>query len=103
MLEVDDVYYKYTPRSDFAIVMNKLPVLILEVSSNVNERDSNRMKLQAASLVRLGNSMVHSSSPTFFVMAVYIDDNYVAREYTFYQKTHRKVLRIRSARLLLND
>ena len=103
MLELEDAYYKYTPHSDYSIIVNKLPVLILKVSSNSNERDKNQMKLQAASLVRLGNLTINSSSLTFFVMAIYIDDDYIAHEYTFYQKTHWKVFCIRSARLLPND
>jgi hypothetical protein len=103
VLEFAGGYYKYTPRSDYSIVVNKLPVLLLEVSSNSNESDKNRMKLQAACLVRLGNAMIDSSSPAYFVMAIYVDGNYHATEYTFYQKTHRKVLSIRSVRLLPND
>ena len=49
-------------------------------------------KLQAASLVHLGNSMIKSSLPTYIIMAIYITDGYIAHKYTFYQKTHQKVL-----------
>ena len=77
MLEVEGGYYKYRPQSDYCIVVNKLLVLILEVSSDTSEQDKNWMKLQAASLIRLGNLMIKSSLLTYIVMVIYITNGMV--------------------------
>ncbi len=75
----------YTPHSDFSIVMNEFPVLILEVESDTNRTDQRRMLLQAACLVRLGNALIKNKDPNFFIKAIYINSDYVANEYTCYE------------------
>lgn len=59
-------------------------MLILEVTSERNKADENRMLLQAACLVRLGNAVC--KSPEHVVKAIYVDDNYNATEYTLFQE-----------------
>jgi hypothetical protein len=61
------------------------PILLLEIiSDGGSHRDECRMKLQAACLVRLGNTLF-TKSGDFFVKGIYIDGSYHATEYTFYQ------------------
>ena len=64
--------------------MGNLPVLILEVSSNlISETDRNRMCLQASCLVRLGNALLPDAK--YIARAIYIDGSYQATEYTLFQ------------------
>jgi hypothetical protein len=84
-LDVPPVQYRYTPRSDFCIVLNDLPVLLLEVNSQRSEGDDCRMLLQAASVVRLVNAFLCDKSPDFVVKAIYIGENFIAIEYTVFQ------------------
>lgn len=83
MLEDDRKLYQYTPRSDVSLVVNDFPVLLLEVTSDPSKTDMHRMLLQAACLVRLGNALI--DGPEFLMKAIYIDDDYVATEYTLFQ------------------
>ena len=79
--------YQYTPRSDFSIVINNFPVVLLEVCSDHSKTDSCHMQLQASCLVRLGNVLM--ASPEFVIKAIYVDDDYQATEYTFFQRDHK--------------
>lgn len=88
VVNVNDVYYRYTPRSDFSVVVNRFPVLILEVCSDPGETDLRRMQMQAACLTRFGNALVSPSS-NFLVKAIYINDKFQALEHTFYLKPDR--------------
>ncbi|KAH9034851.1 kinase-like domain-containing protein [Lactarius pseudohatsudake] len=85
-VSVHDKPYRYTPRSDFSIILNGLPVLLLEVSSDPGRADERRMLLEAACLVRLGNSLLRTASRNFLVKAIYIDANYHAIEHTLFQR-----------------
>ena len=78
--------------------MNGFPVLILEMCSSTQQEDERRMKLQAACLVRLGNALMQS--PEYVTKAIYIDDDYRATEYTFFQKGREDLVLFP---LLLND
>ena len=62
-----------------------IPVLILEVTSDVSKHDMWHMFLQGTCLVHLGNSLLKPGSPPFIVRAIYIDQDYYASEYTLYQ------------------
>ena len=64
--------------------MQSLPVLLLEVHS-AGKGDRERMLLQASCLVRLGNSLFKDGSSQFIIKAIYIDKDFRAIEYTFYQ------------------
>ena len=77
--------YQYLPRSDFCIVVNNLPVLLLQMESDLGQTDKNRMLQQAGCLVRLGNAMLKGRAHNFLVKAIYIDSNYRATEYTLYE------------------
>lgn len=88
VVNVNDVYYRYTPRSDFSVVVNRFPVLILEVCSDPGETDLRRMQMQVACLTRFGNALVSPSS-NFLVKAIYINDKFQALEHTFYLKPDR--------------
>lgn len=73
----------YTPRSDFSVTMRDFPVLLLEVCSDSQGHDRNRMLLQASCLVRLGNALKKEEG--FVTRAIYIDGSYHVTEYTFFQ------------------
>ncbi|KAI9430428.1 kinase-like domain-containing protein, partial [Lactarius indigo] len=81
--------YRYTPRSDFSITLNGLLVLLLEVSSDSSGADECRMLLQAACLVRLGNSLLRTTSRNYLVKAIYINPHYEAVEHTLFQRDTR--------------
>jgi hypothetical protein len=79
---------RYQPHSDFCMVVNSLPVLLLEVNSDARGGDRRRMLLQGACLVRLGNSLLKPKS-RFLVKAIYIDEHYRAVEYTMYRQENQ--------------
>ncbi|KAH9024719.1 kinase-like domain-containing protein [Lactarius hengduanensis] len=84
---LEDVQYRYTPRSDFSIGIEDFLYLLLSVSSGKPHRGYlHRMLLQASCLVRLGNALLNDRSSTFFVKAIYIDRHYHVVEYTLYQR-----------------
>jgi hypothetical protein len=70
------------------MVVNSLPVLLLEVNSDARGGDRRRMLLQGACLVRLGNSLLKPKS-RFLVKAIYIDEHYRAVEYTMYRQENQ--------------
>ena len=83
--EDHDRLHQYTPQSDFSMVVDDFPVLLCEVCSDASETDKTCMLLQASCLVRLGTALAGDS--TFFVKAIYINDNYTATKYTLFQGT----------------
>ncbi|KAI9429888.1 hypothetical protein BJY52DRAFT_1232521, partial [Lactarius psammicola] len=86
-VEVDDLLYKYMPRSDFFMDIKGFPHLIAEVvSDRSGGKDKNRMLLQASCLVRLGNALLTEKHPEFVMKAIYFDREFQAREYTLYQR-----------------
>ncbi|KAH9016350.1 hypothetical protein EDB85DRAFT_1898174 [Lactarius pseudohatsudake] len=84
VLDVEGNNHRYTPRSDFSILIGNFPVLLVEVASASDGTDQFRMLLQAACLVRLGSTLVKSGSRYFHVKAIYINSHYIATEYTLY-------------------
>lgn len=74
-------------------------MLLIEVSSNKELKDERRMLLQAACLVRLGNTLFKTSTLSFLVKAIYIDPAYQAKEYTVYaistNDDHRQMVLLR--------
>ena len=70
--------------------MDKFLVLLLEVASGHSGGDLLRMNLQAACLVRLGNALMELLE--FLVKAIYIDNEYRATEYMFFQMASRERL-----------
>lgn len=71
---------KYNPKSDFRVDgLHGFPQLIGEVISDPGYSDKWRMLLQSISIVR---AVAESNLPgDFVVMALYIDDKYVAWRY----------------------
>ena len=91
--------YQYTPRSDFSFVINNFPVFLLAVSSDRSKGDNRcHLQLQASCLVRLGNALM--ASPEFVIKAIYVDNDYQATEYTFFQRDHKVFV---SLTVMLND
>ncbi|KAH9012529.1 hypothetical protein EDB85DRAFT_1900278 [Lactarius pseudohatsudake] len=83
----NQILHQYTPRSDVFFSIEGFPHVLLEISSDkYKRRDHCRMLLQASCLIRLGNMLISDKSPTFFVKAFYIDNDYHADEFTLYQK-----------------
>ena len=85
--------HDYCPKSDASLCINKVPHLLLEVTSDPSTHsDCNRMLLQAACLARLGNALTSGQAP-FIISAIYIDETLTATWYYVYQpeKTDRAV------------
>ena len=80
-----DSLTSYVPRSDFHVALRNFPNLLLEVNSDSNQGDENRMLVQGACLVRLGNALKVGGPSDFVVKAVYINDTFEATEYTLFQ------------------
>lgn len=59
---------------DFAAMLNRIPRLVLEVSSSANGADHLRMIVYGAIVVRLGNSILesHGREKKFVLMAIYV-------------------------------
>ena len=83
IVEVNRIKTKYTPNSNVALQINKFYHLILEVNSNQDQLDCNRMLLQAGCLARLSHAL--SSTTPFIVSAVYITESLVATWYLVYK------------------
>jgi hypothetical protein len=86
IVDLEDVLYYYTPRSDVCVIMNDVPVLLIEVNSSSVSADARRMLLQAAAAVRLGNALLTGQHPNFAVKAIYIGPTLDVTEYTLFQK-----------------
>ncbi|KAH9013862.1 hypothetical protein EDB85DRAFT_2280746 [Lactarius pseudohatsudake] len=84
----NQILHQYTPHSDVFFSIGGFPHVLLKISSDKKKRDHCRMLLQASHLVRLGNMLISDKSPTFFVKAFYIDNDYNADEFTLYQRHH---------------
>ena len=105
-LSVNGKLYWYWPRSDFSIFLKNFPDLIIEVTSDKGLADKHRMLLQAACLVRLGNTLFQTLTPDFIVKAIYIGPAYQAKEYTLYATStddERKEMVMLPFRLLPNE
>ena len=80
---------KYAPHNDFHLSIRQFPHIILEVNSQVNEGDENRMLLQAACLCRKGNQLRNSDSDLkdtpVIIMAIYISKEFKARQHLLCQ------------------
>jgi hypothetical protein len=62
------------------------PHFLLEVNSQANESEKFRMLLQAACMARIGNQLRTSAAgKPIVIMAVYVDKDFVARQYFLYQ------------------
>ena len=89
---MQDEEYSYQPKSNFSFVTidddgdMSMPVLVGEVTSDVNQSDRWQMLCQAIALVRLGQYLVQDKS-CFTVMAVYVDDDFHVDRYLLYVDT----------------
>jgi hypothetical protein len=75
--------YRYTPRSDFSVFIDKLACLLVEFQSEKDQSDRNRMLLQAACAARLGRQMYNN---TFIVVALYIETSGRVIRYFIFQR-----------------
>ncbi|KAI0254966.1 hypothetical protein BJV78DRAFT_807834 [Lactifluus subvellereus] len=75
--------YRYTPRSDFHVSVDRLVSLMVEVQSDKNQSDRNRMLLQAACAARLGHL---SYNHPFIVVALYIENSGRVTRYFLFQR-----------------
>jgi hypothetical protein len=75
--------YRYTPRSDFHISVDRLLYLIVEVQSDKDQNDRTRMLLRAASAARLGRL---SYNNPFIVVAIYIEKSGRVTRYFVFQR-----------------
>ncbi|KAI0277113.1 hypothetical protein BGY98DRAFT_981874 [Russula aff. rugulosa BPL654] len=75
--------YHYTPRSDFSVFIDKLACLLVEIQSDEDQSDRNRMLLQAACAARLGRQMYNN---TFIVVALYIETSGRVIRYFIFQR-----------------
>lgn len=82
-VEADGARYSYRPRSDYMLISNNCPLLLIEIHSNGNDSDRSRMLLQGGMLVRVMNSIKKQKS--FVAMAIYVTDNCMAERYLMYQ------------------
>jgi hypothetical protein len=74
--------YKYTPHPDFHVTIGNFPHILLEVNSQSNEGDENRMLLQAACISRIGNWLRASTNhKPIVIMAIYIDKTLKVRQH----------------------
>ncbi|CAA7269085.1 unnamed protein product [Cyclocybe aegerita] len=81
------VLYSYKPRSDFQFSPATFPVFLAEIQSQTNMKDDNRMKLQAAALLRFANGYLkkHKENKTFFLVTAYINSKGILERRIFYQ------------------
>ena len=82
-IESQQKNYHYTPRSDFHVSVDRLVHLIVEVQSQKNQSDRNRMLLQAACAARLGRL---SYRYPFIVVALYIENSGRVTRYFLFQR-----------------
>jgi len=89
VVQVADAYHTYRPKSDFLLLMNLLPCLIVEANSTSSgpPQDRYRMLIQGASIVRFANSFVkaYSTDNSFILVAVFVNDNGEADRYLLFQ------------------
>ncbi|KAI9458962.1 hypothetical protein F5148DRAFT_1287262 [Russula earlei] len=77
----DKKVHKYTPKSDFCMLIGNIPHLILEVASEPSERDKYRLLLQASCLARILNKLRTPNAIPVIVMALCIDNSFRAVQY----------------------
>ena len=85
-----NVLRRYQPKSDFSYTTFAagmlIPVVIGEVISNDQDTVRCRILVQAAALARLGAFLRKSpTSPTFVVMAIYVDNDFLAYRHLLYK------------------
>ncbi|KAH9170494.1 hypothetical protein EDB89DRAFT_1907743 [Lactarius sanguifluus] len=86
----NQILHQYTPHSDVFLSIKGFLHVLLEISSDKQKkRDKCRMLLQASCLICLGNMLISDKSPTFFMKAFYIDNDYHVEEFTLYQRHHK--------------
>ena len=90
MIESDgcDQKITHTPRSDFHVSIRDFPHLVLEVNSQANQCDENRMLLQAACISRIGKWLrgpTRRDSESIVIMPIYIDKYFNARQRILYR------------------
>ena len=85
MATVDGANFSYTPRSDFLLLLNDCPFLLIEVCSDrQHELDRNRLLLQAGILVRVMNSLKRNREgefKSFIAVAIYVNAKSTAERY----------------------
>lgn len=81
-------YFKVRPRSDFFVVTNEFLHLLVEVASKGQVDDKARLFVQAGSVVRLANLLLHEKGkPKDFVLpAFYVNKDLTVHRYLFFQK-----------------
>ena len=75
--------FRYTPRNDFHVSVDRLVYLLVEVQSEQNQGDRYRMLYQAACAARLGR---RSYNDPFIVVALYIQNSGRVRRYFVFQR-----------------
>lgn len=89
IVQVADAYYTYRPKSDFLLLMNSLPCLIVEANSTSSgpPRDHYRILLQGASIVRFANSFInaYSTDNSFILVAVFVEASGRVDRYLMFQ------------------
>jgi hypothetical protein len=93
--EVATESFSYSPRSDFLLLLEGCPFLLIEVCSDPLKLDRFRMLLQAGILVRVMNSIKtdrEGEFKSFIAVAIYINSNFTAERYLVGQpKANSKV------------
>ena len=75
--------YRYNPRSDFHVSVDRLVYLLVKVQSDKDQGDRYRMLLQAACAARLG---CMSYKNPFIVVALYIENSGMVTQYFVFQR-----------------
>jgi len=77
--------FSHRPRSDFLLLLEGYPLLLIEVCSDRwDELDRNRMLLQAGILVRVMNSLKSNHQgefKSFIAVAIYVTAKFIAERY----------------------
>ena len=85
IISCQDSLTSYVPQSNFHIALRNFPNLLLEVNSNSNQGDKNRMLVQGTCLIRLGNALKVGGPSNFMVKAIYINNSFKATKYMLFQ------------------
>lgn len=82
----DPEKYSYTPRSDTLLCLQDCPFVLVEaISDPSSHKDLYRMLIQAGIAVRLSHSMRTDTTKSFVIIAVYINECFLAERYLVYQ------------------
>lgn len=83
---------RWTPASDFTVLLNGFPRLVVEVCSNPNRADNiqARLLVYGASVVRLANHILKTKGKrkSFVLVAIYITDEGRAEFSLLYEDDH---------------